>query len=1104
MFIKTNKTISIFRYGFLKPTFFILILLISYSSFCEEFIKEYTTPKRIKIQEGLSQSRILSILEDSRGFMWFGTKDGLNRYDGYSMKIYRNIFNDSTSLPNNHINTMVEDSNGIIWIGTQNGIVMFDPFSELFKSIVETDPNALAQGANKITSCAIDQKKNIWFGTDGYGIIKINNNSLEKEYFFNENDSTMHLNSVSRLFIDSKNRLWIGGYINEKVSCYNIIDGILNDHKINGLTKSNPVSRSVSSFYEDNSGRIWTNVTNHLELNGSLYYLEDGQSVFKNYNHFMTQDFENGFQDSFNSITSIFGDNDGNIWFGSLLSGIFKVKFGRNPEAYYMKSPVTDARINCIYQSKNGLIWIGTNGNGIELFAPKSTEFNLLSYKYNQDFTIESIRTFAEDDNYYWVGGYYGLAKIDKDFNEIEIIQNSSVYCLQNSRYNDSLLHTGSEGGGYQPINKYTETFTKFITNRVDVYQIRAEYVYSIYELSNSLVLLGTRNGLLGYHPSSDSMFHIKYSVTSLPESNSKETVRCIYEDNWGNILIGFVNGNIGKLNNDCTSIEKFELIPDLQIVHSANPVNCIFNDHNNDYWIATNNGLIYYKLQNNELKFYTKNDGLPNDHIYSILPGEENNLWMSTNNGISNYIFNDNIFINYDIGDGLQNNEFNTGAYFKASNGYLFFGGINGFNYFDPKKIKSNSIIPDVVITEVTASEKSLVRSKEDIHNNLVIINSEHDIFTIEFAGLSFINCSKNRYKYRLREVNDKWTDLEDQRKIRFTNLPPGNYNLEILAANNHGLWVNEPFRCEIEVLPTFFESAAFKWSMAFTLIIAIILIIRWRLKAITRQKNKLQLLVNQQTAALLVSNESLKEEIAEHAKTSSELRVSNKTKDKFLSIIAHDLLSPLGVVMGFSDLLVDESYKFNDTDRKSFNKTINLTTKRLISLLTNLLQWSKLQSGALVPNPQKLDLSLVAVEVLDLLQANIIEKEIEVVNKMQTPTFVYADKNMLLIILRNLISNAIKFTNNSGMIKIDSVAKGDKIQVEITDNGVGISEENMKKLFNPKANYTTKGTNEEPGTGIGLSLAREFVELNRGSLWVKSTVNKGSSFYFTLSVND
>lgn len=1075
-----------------------ILILITINLFGDNE-KVYQNDKRIILQEGLSQSRILSIIEDERGFMWFGTADGLNRWDGYTFKIFRNIYNDSTSIPNNVINSIAEDMDGNMWIGTNNGIAFFNPYTEIFKSIKENDSTAIALGANIITACVVDNQGNVWCGTDGFGIIKINHLTHKKEYFFYSKTNSLQLNKSTALFIDSQNRLWIGGYLVNSISAYNISSKQLAGYKVQGISKRNGTNQKTYSFYEDFENRIWTSIVDYHSAEGNLYYLDKDQDEFLNYGNLISGDIVTKFSDSFNTIRSITGDDKGNIWFTSLLSGIFRFRFGENPTAYYKESPSKDSRINCIYLTKNGILWLGTNGSGIEISMLDNMDFNLVSYKFNKEFTIESIRTFAEDENNFWVGGYYGLAKMKKDFSQIETIDNSSVYTIVNSPNNKNILWTGSEGGGLQPLNKYSNTFSSidYVGNEINLPFL--DYIFVIYPLSDTLFLLGTNNGLFSYNPITNTTRRYPYYRSSHDKATNV-TVRTISEDRFGNILIGYVQGGIGKLDLKKHRVVRFKVIPDLQSFNNYNPINCIYNAPDNKYWIATSNGLLMYDTGNEDIHVFTEIDGLPNSHIYGIVPDEDENLWMSTNNGLSCYYPKENIFRNYDISDGLQSNEFNTGAYFKAGNGDIFFGGIVGFNYFNPKNIKRNSIVPKLVISAVKIGNSYLNVSKQYHNKCLLTIQPDQEVFTIEFAGLSYINSIKNQYKYRIKELDKEWINLGNQHQITFNNLTPGTYTLEILASNNHGLWLKEPYKCTIKVMPTFFESKLFKWLIGILIIIILILGVRVRLYQVTNQKNKLQLLVKQQTAALTETNKILQEEVLKHSKTTKELISSNNTKDKFLSIIAHDIIGPLGVVQGFSDLLIDKNNNFNDEDKYSFYKAINLTSRRLTSLLTNLLQWSRLQRGSLDPDYNEVNLNEIVIEVVSLLHSNIKEKEIVFINNLENNILVLADKNMALTIIRNLISNAIKFTPSMGTITIKSKSINNVEQISITDTGIGIGEENFDKLFNPESNYTTKGTNNEPGTGLGLGLVKEFVTLNKGELWFESTLNQGTTFYFTI----
>jgi len=1063
--------------------------------------KEYQIEKRIVIQKGLSQNRILSILEDDLGFMWFGTADGLNRYDGYNFKIYRNKFDDSTSLPNNSINTMVEDDQGNFWIGTNNGIANFNPYSNQSINYIEEDSSSTALGANFITASAIDSYGNIWFGTNGYGVIRLNPKSLEKEHLFYSETDSIQLNSISNLFIDSKDRLWFGSFVEDKVLYYDIKKQKIESFDIELKEyQNNKKVTKIFGIYEDPSERIWISALNYQDTIGGIYYHEKGTNEFLSYNKYISAQNKEAYYDCYNTIHSITGDSTGNIWFSSVLGGLFKFQFGENPEAYFVESPISDSRIYSIYRSSNGLIWIGTNGHGLEISIPASTDFNIISESTNSNFEIESIRAICEGKDNYWVGGYYGFAKISKDFQNIRMVHYASLYSLAIIDNMPNYVLTGSEGGGLRLFDIESEEMVDFSYNEDDSNITNLKYIYVIYPLNDTLILLGTDNGLYGVNTINHNTYKFPFNPQNSKEHIEGVAVRTIYTDRYDNTLIGYVKGGVGKLDLQKQVVDVFSELPDFANIHNFNPINSIYQDKTDKYWLATSNGLL--KLSDNKDFFVliAEENGLPNSHIYSILPDKKDNLWMSTNNGLCCFSPDGNIFRNYDVNDGLQNNEFNTGAFGSSSNGDLFFGGISGFNYFNPEKIKQNSIIPKLVITDIKSYNNRICLSKDELEKGVLEIPSDNEVFTIEFAGLSFINSQNNNYTYFVSQLGDEWIDLEDQHEITFYGLSPGTYNLQIMASNNHGLWLKKPFKLTILVYPKFYESNLFKWLMTILLAILIIIGIRIRLRNITGQKNKLQLLVNEKTSQLTDTNKDLHKEIEKHSETAKELVKTIKTKDRFLSIIAHDIMGPLGVIQGFTDILINNYREFTEEEKQSFVKTINSTVKELSSLLTNLLQWSRIQNNNLEPQLSKINVLHTLNEVLQLLQGNINKKEITLIVNIDKNETVYADRNMLLTIFRNLISNALKFTPENGQIAINSMQKEDKLEVNVSDTGVGIKEEDIKKLFNTDLNFSTKGTNNEAGTGLGLNLVNEFITLLGGKLWIKSAVNHGTIIYFTL----
>ena len=1071
--------------------------------------------KRIILQKGLSQSRVHSIIEDERGFMWFGTADGLNRYDGYTFKIFRNIFNDTTSLPSNIINSMVEDIDGNIWIGTNNGVVLFNPYTETFKSIIETDSTAVSHGANIINSVAIDSDNNIWYCSPNYGISKIDYHTLKTEKLLFYTDNTLQIKNILKIDIDGLNRLWISSSICNIVYAYNITENIFEEYPVDNFANHSDTNDIITSFYEDKIGRIWTCITdNKLEL-GGIYYLDKGTKKFKSYNQFISKEFLSKHSQEINSVVAFVNDDEGNLWFASMYSGLFKIKYGESPIVYYNSLNDKYTGNYCLYRSKNGILWIGTNGYGIELSIPHNTVFNLISNETNDNFSIKSIRTFTEDKDYYWVGGYFGLSKINKDFSKIQSYFNWNVYTLANNVNNNKYLWYGSEGNGFNSIDKATESFSAVKLNLNGLDRAMINFLYVIYPVNDTLILLGALEGLFGYNPISGNLINYSdpkqhktrkshYAYFSSSSNIEGTTVRSITEDRFGNILIGYTQGGVGKLNLKEKRVEKFNALSNFKTFSKYNPINCIYQDKNNTYWMATNNGLAMFNPTTNTSRVFTEADGLPNSHIYSILPDDEDNLWLSTNNGLSCYNVQEGIFRNYNESDGLQDNEFNTGAYYKANDGTLFFGGIKGFNYFNPKNIKQNSIMPELVITGIKISNKYLKLTKKELSQRKLIIQPNQEVVTIEFAGLSFVNSDKNQYIYKIKELNKEWIQLGNSHQITFNNMSPGTYTLEILASNNHGKWLKKPFTYTIVVLPTFLESVYFKWLLAVIIVLIFIIGYRIRVRQITNQRNKIRVYADTQTKNLKKSNESLKVEIHKHKTTSNELAASNKTKDKFLSIMAHDIISPLGVILGFSDLLNQKDDDFSENDKSSFIQTINITAKGLSSLISNLLQWSRLQNDTINPKPTSIGLRNITLETTNLLKGNLEEKDINLKTDIDNKIKILADSNMISTIIRNLVSNAIKFTPNNGEICIKAVHVNNMIQISIIDNGIGIPKEKLDMLFNHNKTYTTKGTNNESGTGLGLVLVYDFVILSGGKIWVKSEINKGTVFHFTMPIDD
>ncbi len=1080
-----------------KKDYFILLVFwffISLNLFGADFTK--IIDNRIKIQQGLTQGRISCIIEDQRGFMWFGTADGLNRYNGYSFKGYKKEDQNPYSIPGNSIKCIAEDKEGNLWIGTENGLAVLDICSERFTTFTESDSILDYHGANQIIAISIDQNNNVWCSTNGAGIFKFNPQVNERDYL----TQFPEYKAPQSILVDRQNNLWIGDVIDNKIRCINLNNNTSKTYPLASNPRIRPFKSGVCmSLAQASNGRIWVNVTNISSAQGSLFYFDPFTLKFIDVAQHYNKEFIEEYSYFLFVIPSITTDNKGNIYAASMDGLIIKISENFEAEILFEENYSAGNSKLSVYKSKNDLLWIGLNGNGIQLSKPNQKGFALLNKDIYPDFSINSIRSIYEDDEYYWVSGYVAMIKINKKTKKITPIHAniSIVYTIQEVLGSPNYLWLGTEGDGLKLFDKRNHKVLKTFHFEIDkTKDNHFNNIYCIHNISKDLSLLGTYGGLLSFNPKN-------WDFEFLPKStknNDKRymTVSTITKDNAGNILIGYTQGEVGKFNIEKKQVESFTLLEEGPLKDNNNAVKYIFNDKQNNYWIATSNGLVYYQPSTGSKKVFTMNDGLPNNYIYSILQDNQENLWLSTNNGISCYKPKLNIFQNYDKSDGLQCNEFNTGAYFKAKDGTFFLGGIEGLNYFKPENVSTNKILPKIKINSIKIANKN-ISIGDVLKSNTLVIEPKENVFTIDFVGLSYINSDKNTYKYRIKNIDENWIDIGHRHYITFNRMKHGNYILEIMGSNNHGLSYKTPFSLNINIKPRFYETLWFKITLIAAAILLVFVFIKLRLKRSEAQKKKLMELVEVQTIDLKKANNNLKKEIKKHKETTKELKESNQTKDLFLSIIAHDILNPLGAITGLSELL-SKNHNASEDNKQNWSTLINISANNLEELLQNLIYWSKLEQQNILPDIQELPLYDEIQKNTLLFNAALNQKGITISINADKNQKVLADENMLSAILRNIISNAVKFTPKKGNISISTIEDNSFIKILIKDSGEGMSDEHINKIMNTDNHLSSRGTDNECGNGIGLNLVIRFVKLCNGSIEIQSKKGDGSTITIKL----
>ena len=1116
---------------------FCIIFLFSFNSIFAQYSN--LRFKHLTVKEGLSQSWVRCIYQDSYGFMWFGTGgNGLDKYDGYNFTVYKNNPRIRTSLSNNSITSIFEDHNQNLWIGTQIGLNLYDREKDYFfvypgiesqfiTGLYESDEGQLfvvavnniyeinLPDSSSIPFCSQaggclqeifvdgiveDLHGNLWLGsTNGLYLLDILNKTFTIFRHDKNDPASISDNQLESLARDNKGRLWIGT-VNNGLCLLNYIDDSLQEPYFINFTHDpfNPKSINkggIRDILDDGKGNLWIGIENSGLDILNLSSFEKGQPVFIHHEY----DENNETSLSNNSIYSLLQDNQGTVWVGTYGGGINyynKLLFKFD----HIKIPYSNNIINVIYKDGDNLC-IGTEAG---LYFTKN---NLTTYKYYQ-----------HDPNNKNSIGAGAIWSIFKD-----------------SRNN---LWIGTWAGGLNLFNRKYQNFTRFFNDPSNPNSIGGNNIFGIIEDDEGYLWIACMNAGLNRYDYKTNTFKSYRTNFQTTNSISGDWVRTLYINSYNEFWISTSVG-VDLFDRKTEKFKHFTHDPSDSTSISYNGAIVFFEDSKKNFWLGTEGGLNSFIREDSTFIYYQEEDGLPDNTIKGICEDDHGNLWLSTNRGISK--FNDGIlqphnpiFENFSPSDGLQGDEFNRRSYFKDSNGFIYFGGTNGYNVFHPDSIKKNTFVPPVLITNFLLFNKSVNITDKDSplkkHINVtdqITLSYKQSVISFEFAALNYLSPEKNQYKYLMEGFDEDWHDVGNKREATYTNLDPGKYVFHVIASNNDGVWNETGTSIKITILPPWWQTIVFRLFLILFIISLIIGFYYYRLNQLNRQKKLLQKKVQERTheieeknAILIKQTNELNEinsileerqqrieEQAEELKTQAEeLGITNKrlvklnaTKDKFFSIIAHDLKNPFSSILGFCEVLTLRYDKYDDVKRKHLIGIIDRSAQNIFKLLENLLQWSRSQTGNIKYSPEEFNLLEMAQNIQTLTENSLTEKGIKFNLKIPEDLVLYADKNMIYTVIRNLVTNAIKFTE-IGKITVEAIEQDACIHISVTDTGIGIRDEVIDKIFEVERSKSTEGTRGEPGTGLGLIICKEFIEKNGGSISVESTVGKGSVFYFTL----
>jgi signal transduction histidine kinase/ligand-binding sensor domain-containing protein/DNA-binding response OmpR family regulator len=1056
----------------------------------------------IDAAQGLSNNHVNTVYRDNAGFLWVGTASGLNRFDGYSMRVFRNEPTDSTSLLHDNVIRLFEIPGGKMGVVTANGICVYDPVTEKFSIDFRFLQKFSIHNPANLINIVHDRNDNYWFLMQNGGLVHYNKKSGKtiSVQHVNHDTSSVSTNNITSLaqhtdgsywiahsngiiekailteqgikvikkltflyermsdkemalhweiIIDSDGDLWIYSNYNKGVFYFNLRQG-----RTHQLGKNSPEvnisSDLIGGIAEDNRGHIWIGTHEGIDVVN-----KETLSV-----NTISRSSENENTLSQNSITTMFRDSDGMVWAGTYKGGLnyFHENIMRfaliNRYSKPYGLPYED--VNSFVEDKKGNLWLGTNGGGLIYFNRQTGKYTTYRHDPKNPHSLSSdviVSIFIDHEDKLWIGTFTG-----------------GLNCLDGQK------------------------FTRYQHDPSNVKSLPSESVWHIFEDSQQRLWIGTLDGGVNLFDRQRKTF-IRYHDPDQRALRS-DYIPTIVEDSEGNIWFGSSKG-IDVLMKTTGKILHFESEKNNARTIGNNVIIDVIEDSKRRIWVGTTGGLSLWDKKRNRFINFTEKHGLPHKIIMSMLEDNDGRLWLGTPSGLSCATIStkdDSVLVsfrNYAEADGLQGMQFNENAALKTRSGELIFGGANGFNIFNPRDLSHNKIVPRLAFTDFQLFNRSIpigplsderfTLPRSITTNPSIVLSKSDNVFSIEFAALNFIQPSKNQYKYKLEGFNNDWlsTDAKN-RRVTFTNLNAGDYIFHVIASNNDGVWNEKGISLNITVLPPFWKSRT-----AYVIYMLFVLLLLFATRKVIQQREMMKFAIRQQT---------------EEVKRSREL---DMMKTKFFTNVSHELRTPLALILSPLEELRTQAVDPNQ--RKHFD-LIQRNAKRLLNLVNQLLDFRKMEVQSIGFRPSSGDLIQFVRETVSSFSDISQKKDIRLTFESNASSFEACfDYDKIEKILLNLLSNAFKFTMGRGEISVtinveDSSEENALVELRVKDTGIGIPSEKLELIFERYFQNDLPNSIMNQGSGIGLAITKEFVRIHGGTIRVESEIEKGSCFIVTL----
>jgi ligand-binding sensor domain-containing protein len=1029
------------------------------------FAQAPLTFKHLTVEDGLSSGSVLSVAQDSRGFIWAGTMDGLNRYDGKRVKIFKSFYRDNFIGASIKITQLCADEYDNLWIGTNNGLYVYNVALDSFRVFYHspTDKNSLCHNITK--ALYLDSKKRLWVGTEAginvitrtgnfefqctsiplqtkdslllyinaisestsgqmlvgtaNGLITLSQSNTSSGWQITDN--FLQGNTVSAIAEDQFQNIWAG-------SITNGIFRISNDHKVvnhftrNKNIEAGPASNFIRKITRDKNGKLWIGTLKGLNI------LDPVSLKFETYANDPADDRTL----NFNSIWDIMQDRQGSMWVATFFGGLNISESISTPFKVYRnegRNTISSNVVNPVMNDGHGNLWVGTEAEGLDFIDRKTNVIKQFRYDESDPASLSSnlVKTLIRDSlNNVWVGMHGGgINVITSSGKKIKEFNSSTGNGALNSNDVIALLYDGKN-----------RVWAGTEENGVNIIDVASGHVQSFEDIFPNRRL-------------------------------TNKAITCLFRDSGNNIWIGTRQG-LSRLQADGSDLTGYlrNSVPGKML---SDYINCIAEDDQRKIWIGTYEGLTFYDPDKKTFGTFTTADGLAGNKVTGILNDDKGNLWISTNRGLSLLDPTRKVWHNFTVEDGLPANVFNYNSYFRDRNGEMFFGTFKGLVEFNPENIQINNDVPSVSVTGLSVNGKSISKSDSTgilatniLETKDIQLKYDQNVLTVDYAILNFIKSRKNKSVYKLEGYDADW-QTSNSNSATFNGLPPGHYRLLIRASNNDGVWTKSPSVLAITILPP-----PWKTWWAYTLyalsIVAIAAVIIWFISSRTALRRKLKY---------------------EHM-ISVKQQELHQMKMDFYTHISHEIRTPLSLIMGPVEMLQMKAQGKAEDYR--LLEMVRTNAERLMKLATELLEVRKLDTGHMKLTIEHRDIVPFAESIFQKFKEMAEKKMITFhFESSEKNCLMYFDPHYLEIAISNLLSNALKFTQDGGKVWMKITRRSKEIDIEVHDNGPGIPKESQDKIFNTFYR-ADNAVNTTSGTGIGLAFSKSLVEMHGGKLVFRS----------------